>query len=119
MSMPKPLKEYPKRGEVYIADLDPAFGREIHKKRPILIISNNIINQNSFNVIMVPFSTIVPQILGPDMIKISLKGLSEESVILTDQIKSIDKVRLLKKVNRISKQKMQEVEKAIRLVLAL
>ena len=119
MLMQKPLKKYPKRGEVYIADLDPAFGREIHKKRPILIISNNLINQNSFNVITVPLSSIVPQIMGPDMIKISLKGLNEESVILTDQIRSIDKVRLLKKVCKISKQKMQEVEKAIKLVLAL
>lgn len=119
MLMRKPLKEYPKRGEIYIADLDPAFGREIHKKRPILIISNNLINQNSFHVIAVPFSSIVPQIMGPDMIKVSLKGLNEESVILTDQIKSIDKVRLLKKVRKISKQKMQEVEKAIKLVLAL
>lgn len=119
MLMRKPLKEYPKRGEVYIADSDPAFGKEIHKKRPILIISNNLINQNLFNVIAVPFSSIVPQIMGPDMIKVSLKGLNEESVILTDQIKSIDKVRLLKKVRKISKQKMQEVEKAIKLVLAL
>lgn len=119
MSMQKPLKEYPKRGEVYIADLDPTFGREIHKKRPVLIISNNLINQNSFHVIAVPFSSIVPQIMGPDMVKVSLSGLSEESVIMTDQIKSIDKVRLLKKVRKISKQKMQEVEKAVKLVLAL
>lgn len=115
----KPLRNYPKRGEIYIADLDPAFGREIYKKRPVLIISNNLINQNSFHIISVPFSSIVPEVMGPDMIKVSIKELSKESVILTNQIISIDKVRLLKKVRKISKQKIQEVEKALKLVLEL
>lgn len=115
----KPLRNYPKRGEIYIADLDPAFGREIYKKRPVLIISNNLINQNSFHIISVPFSSIVPEVMGPDMIKVSVKELSKESVILTNQIISIDKVRLLKKVRKISKQKIQEVEKALKLVLEL
>ena len=66
--MQKSGKSYPKRGEIYIADLDPAYGLEIHKKRPALIISNNALNRALPTVIIVPFSSIMPQEFGPDLV---------------------------------------------------
>lgn len=120
MSMLKPLKSYPKRGEVYVADLNPGSGREIHKKRPVLIISSNLLNENSFTVIMVPLSSIVPKNLSFDMIAVSdLEGLHKKSVILVDQIRSVDRERLLKKIGVVSKEKMFEVEDALKLVLGM
>lgn len=120
MLMPKPLKEYPKRGQIYVADLDPAYGREIHKKRPVLIISNNNINQIYPTIITVPFSSIVPEFIGPDVVKFSgQKGLDKESALITSQMRSIDKERLIEKVGKISKRKMQEVEEALKLVLGM
>lgn len=118
--MQKRLKNYPRRGEIHIADLNPAFGREIHKKRPVLIISSNSINQNSPTVVMLPLSSIVPQLVGPDMVGLSkIKGLDRDSVILTTQIRSIDKDRLIKKIAFVNQDKLEEAEESLKLVLGL
>ena len=120
MPMPKSLRESPRRGEIYIADLDPAFGREIHKRRPVLIVSSNVLNQRSGSIVVVPLSSIVPTSIGFEKVKISkLKGLAKESVILVDQIRSIDKIRLIKKIGRLSKAKLLEIEEALKLVLGM
>lgn len=120
MSMQRLSREYPKRGQIFIADLDPSFGREIHKKRPVLIISNNHIDTVYPVVIVIPFSSIVPEFIGPDMVKfISQPGLAENSVLVVNQIISVDKDRLLKRVGRISAIKMKQVEQALKDVLGL
>lgn len=118
--MPRNSQDYPKRGEIYIADLNPSFGQEIHKKRPVLIISNNVINQNFPTVIMVPLSSIVPREIGVDLVKVYKDvGLDQESVVLTTQIRSIDKNRLVKKVGKLPNEKLEEVEDALKLVLGM
>ncbi len=118
--MQKPLKEYPKRGRIFIADLDPAFGREIHKKRPVLIISNDNINQIYPVIIAIPFSSIVPEFVGPDVVKFTNQtGLHKQSALIVNQIASMDKSRLIKKVGKISKLKLKEVEESLKNVLGL
>lgn len=118
--MRKDLKGYPKRGEIYIADLNPAFGREIHKKRPVLVISSDVINKNFPTVIMLPFSSIVPGAIGADTIQVSKStGLNKDSVILATQIRSIDKNRLVEKVGKLSGEKLAEVEDSLKLVLGM
>jgi len=116
--MQKSSKDFPKRGHIYIADLDPSFGREIHKKRPVLIISDDIYNQNTSYVVIIPSSSIIPLVLSPEMVLISkLIGLNKKSVLLPFYIRSIDQQRLIKKVGKISKAKLKEVEEAIKIVL--
>ncbi len=119
--MPMSSPKFPRRGEVFTADLNPAFGREIHKKRPILIVSNNTLNQTLPTVIMAPFSSIIPEFIGPDVILIKDPkiGLDKDSAIIINQIRSIDKSRLIKKVGTLSKIKLEEVEDALRIVLGL
>lgn len=118
--MQKSGKNYPKRGEIYIADLKPSFGREIGKTRPALIISDNALNKVLPTVIVIPFSSIVPQNIGPDFVKFSnQKGLKKTSVLVVNQLGAIDRLRLVEKVGKISKQKLSEVEEAIKLVLGL
>lgn len=120
MLMQKPLKGYPKRGQIFIANLNPSFGREIHKKRPILIISNNQINEIYPVVIAIPFSSIVPEFIGPDMVKfINQKGLNDDSVLVVNQVISVDKDRLIKKVGKVSSAKMKQVELSLKIVLGL
>lgn len=113
------LTNYPKRGEIFIADLNPSFGREIHKKRPVLVISNNILNQVLPTVIIIPFSSIVPQFIGPDIVKINQKGLDKPSAVIVNQLRSIDKNRLVKKVSKLSSSTLEQVEEAIKIVLDL
>ena len=116
----RPLKGYPKRGEIYIADLDPAFGREIHKKRPVLIISINDINEVLPTVIIIPFSSIVPKDIGPDFVSFSTqKGLDKESALVVNQLGAVDQIRLIKKIGKISQEKLLEVEESLKLVLGM
>ncbi len=113
-------KNYPKRGEIFIADLNPSFGREIHKKRPVLVISNNLLNQNLSTVIMIPLTSIIPEFIGPDVIKVDKKiGLDNESVLLVNQIRSIDKTRLIKRVGSLSQDEIEQVEEALQITLGI
>jgi mRNA interferase MazF len=118
MQTQKSLINYPKRGEIFVADLNPGFGRELHKKRPVLIISRNSTNRQLLHVVTVPISSQVPRLVGSDMILIGTsEGLTKKSVILPIYIRGIDKDRLIKKVGSLSKSKLQEVEDALKLIL--
>lgn len=118
MQTQKSGKSYPKRGEIFIADLDPAYGREIHKKRPVLIISNDNINQIYPIIISIPFSSILPEFIGPDVVKfLDQKGLEKRSSLIVNQTRSIDKNRLVKKIGKVSKVKLKEVEESLKIVL--
>ena len=120
MPMQRSLTESPKKGELYITDLDPAFGREIHKKRPVLVISANMYNENTPHVVIIPISSIISNTITPEMVLLGkIKGLDKESVLLPIYIRSIDQHRLIKKVGRISGKKLKDVEHAISLVLGM
>lgn len=109
-----------KRGEFWVVNLEPGFGREIHKKRPGLIISSDNVNQNTPHVIVIPSSSIVPEVVSPDMVSIGkLVGFNKQSVLLPVLIRSIDQDRLIKKIGKISKSKIIEVEEALKIVVDL
>lgn len=115
-----PSNIYPKRGEIYLADLNPGFGREIHKKRPVLIISTNALNKTLPTVVVIPYSSIVPQFVGLDVvIFLSRRGLDKKSALIVNQIRSVDKVRLGKKIGKITKAKLLEVEESLKIVLGI
>ncbi len=116
--MQKPLINYPKRGEIFIADLDPSLGRELRKKRPVVIVSRNFINKDTSSVIIIPASSRVPHTIGLEMVSVGkAEGLDKESVLLPVFIRSIDQQRLIKKIGILFKTKMEEVEESIKLVL--
>lgn len=109
-----------KRGELWLVNLEPSFGREIHKKRPALVISANSIQQKIPHVIIIPASSQVPKVIGIEMVLIGRKeGLDKPSVLLPVFIRSIDQERLIKKIGTIAKSKLVEVEEAVKIVLAL
>ena len=108
------------RGDLWIVDLDPAYGREIHKKRPALIISNNNNNRNTYHVIVIPSTSIVPKQASEEIVSVGgIKGFEKESVLLPLLIRSIDQDRLVKKIGKLSKEKLKEVEYSLKLVLGL
>lgn len=120
MPTKKSLIVYPKRGSIYIANLDPALGREMRKKRPILVISENTLNQALSTIVVIPFSSLIPAFVGLDLVVFKKQtGLDKKSVLIVNQLRAIDKSRLVSKAGLISSAKMQEVEAAIRAVLGL
>ena len=119
--MPKPSNTYPKRGEVWVANLIPGKGWEVAKKRPVIIISANEINKISPLVIIIPTSSQDPQIIGPTRVLLEKEVgfLEKESVALTYQIRAADKSRFIKKIGILSEEKLFEVEEALKIVLGL
>lgn len=109
-----------KRGQIWIADLNPGFGQELHKKRPVVIISTETVNTNSPLIIVLPLTSQVSH-LGPEKILLSQKetGLHKKSAVLILGVRSIDKDRLLKKVCSVTQDSMLKIEDSLKLLLGL
>jgi mRNA interferase MazF len=108
------LKDYPKRGEVWVVSLEPAAGHEIGKTRPALVISNNRNNEFSSTVTVIPITSSIEKIYPFEvMILRTESGLSSDSKIKCNQIRTVDKLRLLKPVGALPRDKIVEVEKAL------
>ena len=113
------MEEFPRRGEVWLVNWNPARGSEQAGIRPALIIQNDIGNEKSPTTIVAALSSVVK--LYPMNVKIDPPegGLSRPSIVKTSQILTISKERLQKKLGRIGKEKMEEVNRAIMLSLDL
>ncbi len=111
----------PQRGEIYWANLDPAIGSEIAKTRPALIISNDIGNQYAQRVIVAPISSSSLGKIYPFEVHLNPGegGLSKESKVLLDQIRTLDKSRLAQMIGTLSAERMEEVNHAIRISLTV
>lgn len=111
------------RGDVYLVNLDPIIGKETGKARPAVIIQNDIGNKFSPVTIVAPISS-VKEITKPLPIMIFIEkgegGLNEESYVDCGQIRTIDKdKRLITKFGSLSKSKMSEIDKALKISLSL
>lgn len=105
-----------KRGEIYWVNLNPTKGSEINKQRPCVIISATPINQARKTVIVVPLST-AAQERAPIVIKVACLG--REVMAICDQIRTVDKSRLIKSAGNLSTQDMAVLEESLRQVLTL
>jgi mRNA interferase MazF len=109
------------RGEVWLADPPRDLqGREQQGPRPVLVVSHDLINQGPSQLcIVVPFTT---RDRGVDLhvvVEPPDGGLSEHSVLLTEQIHACDQGRLTKRIGRVSDDTMRLLEDRLRIVLAL
>ena len=112
----------PRRGDIYLVNFDPTLGAEIRKTRPALILQNDIGNKFSPVTIMAAISSKFEEPLYPTEVLISAKaltGLTVDSVVLLNQIRTIDKKRLVKQLGTLSAAEMEEVNQALRISLAL
>ena len=109
------MSQVVQRGDVFWANLDPTIGVEIKKTRPVVVVSNNVINQRSQLVIVVPLTTNVEH-LSPSHVLIPRGegGVSQDSKVLTEQIRAMDKQRLTSKVGNLSGRFLRLVEQALR-----
>ena len=83
-----------KRGQIYYADLAPIIGSEQDGIRPVLILQNDIGNKYANTTIIAPITSANPNTYFPTHVRIKAKGLMKESVVLLEQIRTIDKQRL-------------------------
>ncbi len=94
-----------KRFEVYLVNLDPIVGREIKKTRPCLVISPDEVNRHISTVILAPMAT--KGNAYPTRVAVRFQG--KEGQIVLDQIRTVDKVRLIKKLGTITSTAQKEV----------
>ena len=109
-----------KRGDIYYADLSPVVGSEQSGIRPILVIQNDIGNKFSPTIIGVPITS-KAKVNMPTHIAIegNKYGLDKDSIILAEQIRTLDKSRLKEKVGKLDKATLNEVKKAIEISCGL
>ena len=110
-----------KRGEIYLVNFDPTVGSEVKKTRPALVLQNDIANRYSPITIVAAITSQFEESLYPTEVLIvaSESGLTKDSVVLLNQIRSIDRSGLIKRLGTVKPATMQQVERALEISLGI
>ena len=102
-------------GEIYLANMDPTIGVAIQKTRPVIIVSNEWINRFSQLVVAIPLTTSTQKVApSHTLIPKGQGGLEYKSKALTEQIRAIDKSRLVQKLGKLKPEYITKLHDAIR-----
>ena len=110
-----------KRGDIFYADLSPVVGSEQGGVRPVLILQNDVGNRYSPTVICAAITSQINKAKLPTHIEVDSKRyfLAKDSVILLEQVRTIDKRRLREKIGRLDENIMHRVDRALLISLGL
>lgn len=110
-----------KRGDIFLVDLNPVVGAEQAGIRPAIVIQVDKANAASPHTVIIPFTTRIREVKLPSHVRIraGVGGLTEDSILLCEQIRVIDKRRLVRKIGNIGEEYLGEVGIAIKVVLGL
>ncbi len=109
-----------KRGDIFYADLDQGTGSEQNGRRPVVILQNNKGNRHSTTTIAAMITSARKKSLPTHVwVRKEDSGLKEDSIVLLEQIQTLDKKRLVNKVGRLGKSAMNQVDRAARRSLYL
>lgn len=106
-----------KRGDIFWVDFDPAKATEIQKKRPALVFSHDIMNDNSTRIIVAPITSNLTRVYSFEYALQNHPNVAGK--IMLDQIRSIDKSRLGDRLGQLSLKEMQEIEVILKFVLGI
>jgi mRNA interferase MazF len=104
-----------KRGDIFYADLSPVIGSEQGGIRPVVIIQNDLGNRYSPTVIVTAITSQINKAKLPTHVEISSEvyGLNKDSVVLLEQIRTVDKKRLREKIGHMTDEDMKKVQEAL------
>jgi mRNA interferase MazF len=121
MKKQKTRNVMPKRGDIWIVNFDPTIGSEIQKTRPAVILQNDIGNQYSAVTIVAAISSYTGGDIYPTEVLITPRegGLEKESVVLLNQIRTVDKARLIARIGTLALPTMHAVDRATLISLGL
>lgn len=110
-----------RRGEIWLADLNPVRGSEQAGVRPVLIFQNDTVGKFTTTVITLPLTTNLRRAALTSCVAINKGegGLSEDSVVLCHQLRVLDKTRLQRKLGEISQTKLTEIEDCVLFTLGI
>lgn len=110
-----------KRGDIFYADLSPVIGSEQGGVRPVLVIQNDVGNKYSPTIIIAAITSQINKARLPTHIEINAPdfGLPKNSVVLLEQIRTIDKKRLREKIGRFNEDLMRTVDDGLKISIGL
>ena len=110
-----------RRGNIYYSDLSPVVGSEQGGVRPVLVVQNEIGNRYSPTVIVAPVTTQIVKARLPTHVELRAAehGVERDSVVLLEQVRTIDKRRLREKVTHLEGEIMRRVDEALKVSLGL
>lgn len=110
-----------KRGDIFYADLSPVVGSEQGGIRPVIIIQNDVGNKYSPTVIVAAITSQINKAKLPTHVEISSEeyGLNKDSVVLLEQIRTLDKKRLKEKIGHMTESDMKKVDEALAISVGL
>jgi mRNA interferase MazF len=109
------------RGGVYLAALDPVVGKEIAKTRPVVVVSNDVSNKFSGTVTILPITSGSLEKIHPYEVFLgrATGGLPKDSKVKANQIRTLDKSRLIKFLGDVGEEYMRAIEEAVKIHLDL
>ena len=107
----------PHRGEVWLVCLDPTRGHEVKKTRPAIVVTNDAYNENNWVVIVMPLTSSSKAEYDQVVIKPPEGGLAKSSVTLPDQLRAVDRARLVQQLGSLSPKTLEKVDRSLRMVL--
>jgi mRNA interferase MazF len=112
---------FPRRGEIYLVSFDPALGHEIKKTRPALVLQNDVGNEFSLTTIVAAITSKVSDRPYPVEVVIDpgTSGLKVRSTVRLDQIRTIDRKRLIMRLGEADSEEMEQIEQALQISLGL
>ncbi len=110
-----------KRGEIFFAELNPVQGSEQGGIRPVLVVQNDVGNSHSPTTIVLPITSRLNKAKLPTHVRLSKgeSGLARDSVVLAEQIRTIDKRRLQQKVAVLDEKSMRRVNQAMEISMGI
>ncbi len=104
-----------KRGDIFYADLSPVIGSEQGGIRPVIILQNDVGNKYSPTVIVAAITSQINKAKLPTHVEISSEayGLNKDSVVLLEQLRTLDKKRLKEKIGHMTEDDMKKVDEAL------
>ncbi|MBI3001144.1 MAG: type II toxin-antitoxin system PemK/MazF family toxin [Deltaproteobacteria bacterium] len=111
----------PKRGEVWLAKLDPTQGSEQAGTRPVLVYQNDIVNRFTTTVVTIPFTTNLRRASVPScyLVRRGDGGLTSDSVVLCHQIRVLDKARLQRRLGAVEEKTMTAIDSRVLFTLGI
>jgi mRNA interferase MazF len=114
----RPARTYvgpPRRGEVYLVAFDPTIGAEIRKTRPAVVVQNDIGNRAASTTIVAAVSSLGEERLYPFEVVVRPPdgGVTKASTVLLNQIRTVDRRRLIRRLGKLGSETMRRVDRAL------
>lgn len=106
-----PRHTTPRRGDVWLVSLDPTIGHEIKKTRPAVIVTSDVYNLHNWVVLAVPLTSRETAEYDQVLVVPPEGGLTNTSVTLPDQLRAVDRRRLVKRLGRLESETMRQIDR--------